>query len=198
MLKFLMPAVQRISDQMERMVIAGDLASYIGVDRGMVLDSFKKAVAERKESRLEQPPPTLRHDERLLINALLTRPDLAAAALPELRTMESVATFPSRRILQAIFALDAAGAALSFEAVHARLEGEDQNLLAHAALIEDTDVNVEEIAAALDSMRRSESEHRRGELKRQAKEFERAGKWDDALRLMADLQRMERESRGRA
>src|SRR3954464_7521278 len=54
-LKFLMPAVQRISDQMERMVIAGDLASYIGVDRGMVLDSFKKAVAERQESRFQRP-----------------------------------------------------------------------------------------------------------------------------------------------
>jgi DNA primase len=197
-LKFLMPAVQRISDQMERMVIAGDLASYLGVDRGVVLDSFKKAVAERKESRLEQVPPALRHDERILINALLTRPELAAEALPELRTMGCIATFPSRRILQAIFALDAAGAALNFEAVHARLEGEDQNTLAHAALIEDTDVSEEEIAAALASMRRSEGEHRRGELKRQVKEFERAGKWDDALRLMTELQTMERESRGRA
>jgi len=197
-LKFLMPAVQRISDQMERMVIAGDLASYLGVDRGIVLDSFKKAVAERKEDKLAQPPPALRHDERILINALLTRPEVAAAALPELRTMESVAAFPSRRILQAIFALDAAGAALSFETVHARLEGGDQNLLAHAALIDDTDVSEEEIAAALDSVRRSESEHRRGELKRQVKEFERAGKWDDALRLMAELQTMERAARGRA
>jgi DNA primase len=197
-LKFLMPAVQRISDQMERMVIAGDLASYLGVDRGVVLDSFKKAVAERKESRLEQAPPALRHDERILINALLTRPELAAEALPQLRTMGSIATFPSRRILQAIFTLNAAGAALNFEAVHARLEGEDQNTLAHAALIEDTDVSEEEIAAALASMRRSEGEHRRGELKRQVKEFERAGKWDDALRLMTELQTMERESRGRA
>jgi hypothetical protein len=193
-----MPAVQRISDQMERMVIAGDLASYLGVDRGVVLDSFKKAVAERKESRLEQAPPALRHDERILINALLTRPELAAEALPELRTMGIIATFPSRRILQAIFTLDAAGAALNFEAVHARLEGEDQNTLAHAALIEDTDVSEEEIAAALASMRRSEGEHRRGELKRQVKEFERAGQWDDALRLMTELQTMERESRGRA
>ena len=47
-LKFLLPAVQRISDQLERMTIANDVAGYIGVDRGMVLDSFKKAVAERQ------------------------------------------------------------------------------------------------------------------------------------------------------
>jgi DNA primase len=196
-LKFLMPAVQRISDQMERMVIAGDLASYLGVDRGIVLDSFKKAVAERKEDKLAQPAPVLRHDERILLNALLTRPELAAQVLPELRTMESIATFPSRRIFQAIFALEASGSPLNFEAVHARLEGEDQNLLAHAALIEDTDVNEEEVGAALASVRRSEGEFRRSELKRQVKEFERAGKWEDALRLMAQLQAVERESRGR-
>ena len=45
-LKFLLPAVQRISDQLERMAIASDVAGYIGVDRGMVLDSFSKAVAD--------------------------------------------------------------------------------------------------------------------------------------------------------
>jgi DNA primase len=196
-LKFLMPAVQRISDQMERMVIAGDVASYIGVDRGMVLDAFKKAVVERKEVKLERPV-TLRHDERILINALLTRPDIAAEALPELRAMESIATFPSHRIFQAIFALEAAGAPLDFEAVHARLEREDQNLLAHAALIEDTDVNEEEIAAAMASARRSEGEYRRADLKRRVREFERAGNWNEALRLTAELQSLDREIRGRA
>jgi DNA primase len=196
-LKFLMPAVQRISDRMERMVIAGDVASYIGVDRGMVLDSFKKAVAERKEAKFERPQVALRHDERILINALLTRPELAAEALPELRAMESVATFPSHRIFQAIFALDAAGAPLSFEGVHARLEAEDQNLLAHAALIDDTEVSEEEIAAALGSARRTEAEYRRADLKRRVKEFERAGNWNEALRLTAELQSIDREARGR-
>jgi DNA primase len=197
-LKFLMPAVQKISDQMERMVIAGDVASYIGVDRGIVLDHFKKAVAERKQDQFKREEVKLRHDERILINALLTRPKLASEALPELREMRSVATFPSRRILQALFALDAAGAPLDFESVHARLEAEDQTLLAHAALIEDTEVTEEEIAAAMGSVRRSEGEYRRAELKRQVKEFERAGKWNEALRLMTELQSMERETRGRA
>src|SRR3954468_17616235 len=86
-LKFLMPAVQRISDQMERMVIAGDLASYIGVDRGMVLDSFKKSVAQRREQKFQRPAVMLRHDERILINAVLAQPALATAIAPELKAM---------------------------------------------------------------------------------------------------------------
>jgi DNA primase len=197
-LKFLLPAVQRISDQMERMVIAGDLASYIGVDRGMVLDSFRKSVAERQENKFQRPAVVLRHDERILINAVLTQPQLAAAIVPELKSMEVVSTFPSRRVLQAIFALEAGGATLDFEALHARLEEEDQHLLALAALGDDIDVSDEDFAAAMQSVRRSEGEHRRTELKRRIKESERAGNWDEALRLAAELQSLDRSTRARA
>jgi DNA primase len=197
-LKFLMPAVQRISDPMERMVIAGDVASYIGVDRGMVLDSFKKAVADRKESRFQQPAAALRHDERILINALLTRPELAAETVAEMKAMECLATVPSRRIFQAIFALEAGGSRLAFEALHARLEGEDQLLLAHAALGDDVDVSEEDFAAAMASFRKSEDEYRRAELKRRIKESERAGNMTEALRLYTELQSLERGTRARA
>jgi DNA primase len=197
-LKFLMPAVQRISDQMERMVIAGDVASYIGVDRGMVLDSFKKAVADRQENKFQRPKLVLRHDERMLINALLTRPELAQEVVPELKQMESIATFPSRRIFQAMFALEAGGGRLQFEALHARLDEEDQHLLAHVALGDDVEVSDEEFAAAMASVRRSEGGYRRAELKRRIKEFERAGNWNEALRLASELQSLDRDARGRA
>jgi len=197
-LKFLMPAVQRISDRMERMVIAGDVASYIGVDRGMVLDSFKKAIADRQENRFERPKVVLRHDERMLINALLTRPELAREVVPELKEMESIATFPSRRIFQAMFALEAGGGRLEFEALHARLDEEDQHLLAHVALGDEVEVSEEELAAAMASVRRSEGGHRRAELKRRIKESERAGNWNEALRLASELQSLDRDARGRA
>jgi DNA primase len=196
-LKFLMPAVQRISDQMERMVIAGDLASYIGVDRGMVLDSFKKSVAQRQEQKFQRPAVMLRHDERILINAVLAQPALATAIAPELKAMEVVSTFPSRRVFQAIFALEAGGGTLNFEALHARLEEDDQHLLALAALGDDVEVSEEDFAAAMASVRRSEGEKQRAELKRRIKENERAGNWNEALRLAAELQSLDRSTRAR-
>ncbi len=76
-LKFLMPAVQRISDRMERMVVAGDLASYIGVERGLVLDAFKKSVAERQEKKFEVPQTPLRYEELALLNGLVADAELA-------------------------------------------------------------------------------------------------------------------------
>ena len=152
-----MPAVQRISDQLERMVIADDVASYIGVDRGMVLDSFKKAVADRQEKPFQRPDGRAaarraHADQRAADASRNCAAEIVAGAAARWRR---IATFPSRRIFQAIFALDAGGGRLDFEAVHARLEEEDQHLLAQAVLNDDVrGVARRKSTAAMASMRR--------------------------------------------
>src|SRR5215467_11001712 len=113
-LKFLMPAVERISDRMERVVAAGEVAAYLGIDRGLVFDSFKKAVAERQEKQFTMPRVTLRHDERILVNALLAQPQAAPGIAGELRPLEAVAMLPTRRIFQAIFVLCDGGGRVDF------------------------------------------------------------------------------------
>ena len=148
-LKSLMPAVQRISDRMERMAMASDVAGYLGIDRSMVLDEFKKAVSERSEKAFQPPKAALRHDERMLLNALLAEPELREEIVPELRSFETIGTFTSRRIFQTIFTLSDAGGRLRFEEVNARLEEADQNLLAQAVLGEDMQSSREEVMAAV-------------------------------------------------
>lgn len=200
-LKFLMPAVQRISDRMERMVIAGELAGYIGVDRGIVFESFKRAVAERQEAKFERPRVALRHDERMLLNGLLRAgddPEAEDALVGELKSMETIATLPTRHIFQAIFAIYEGGGKVAFDAVHGRLEEADQELLALAVLAEDSEFSQEEVTAALASMRRSESERKRGDMKRRIKELERAGDWQEAIRMAEELHRHERNERERS
>jgi hypothetical protein len=194
-LQFLMPAVERISDRLERMTIANDVAGYLGVERGMVLDSFRKAVAERREKTLEGPKVALRHDERMLLNALLAQPEMRGEIVGELKSMETIGTFSSRRIFQAIFALDEAGGRLSFEEVHARLEEADQSLLAQAVLNEDAQSSHEEVLAAIGSIRRTGEQQRRSQLKARIQESERAGNWEEALRLAGELQGLERAAR---
>ena len=194
-LQFLLPAVKRISDPLERAAIAGDVAAYIGVDRGMVLDSFKKAVAERQDKAMERPTIAMRHDERMLLNALLAEPEIRDEVLEELRPIEALGKLSSRRIFQAIFALAEAGGRLSFEEVHARLEEPDQNLLAEAVLGEDAQASREEVLAAIGSLRRSQEQDRRAQLKARIKESERAGNWEEALRLTGELQGLERAAR---
>ncbi len=196
-LQSLLPAVHRISDRLERMAIANDLAGYIGVERGLVLDTFRRAVSDRQEKTLERPQIELRPDERLLLNALLAAPELRGEIIAGIKSLEAIGKFSSRRIFQTVFALDAAGGRLTFEDVNARLEEPDQQLLAEAVLREDAPSSRDEVLAAVESMRRSEEQHRRAQFKTRIREAERAGNREEALRLTEDLERFERAARER-
>jgi DNA primase len=196
-LNFLLPKVQSITDQLERMTIANDVAGYIGVDRGMVLDHFRKAVSERSERAIERPKSPLRHDERMLLIALLTDAALRADMIGPLRSLETIETLPSRRIFQAIFALDEAGGRVGFDEINGRLEEADQNLLADTVLNDDSEISQEEVSAAMESMQRSERQHVRVQLKTRIGESERAGRLDEAMRLTVELQALERAAKGR-
>jgi len=187
-LQFLLPAVQRISDPLERSAVAGDLASYIGVPPGMVLDSFRRSAANRQEKSIEAPKTVLRPDERMLLNAVLSDGETRSAVVSALRPLEAVSRFASRRIFQAVFALEDSGERVAFDNLHARLEEADQNLLAEAVLNEGEAVPEQAVAAALESVRHSDEQQRREQLKARIKETERAGKWEEALRLMAELE----------
>jgi DNA primase len=196
-LEFLLPKVQRISDPLERMTIANDVAGYLGVSQGMVLDRFKKAVTVRDETTIRQPRSPLRHDERMLLNALLTDAELRAVLIEPMKELETLDTLPSRRLFQAIFALDDSGGRVGFDEVNARLEADDQNLLAQAVLSDDSEVSREDVMAALGSLRRTEDHNRRVQLKARIGELERAGKYEEALRVTMELQGLEKSSPGR-
>jgi len=196
-LRQLVPLVRRIPDKLERMQAAEDLAGYIGVERGVVLDQFRKSVATRQDAVIERPKVVLRADEKLLLCALFSSPEMAGGLVPELKLIETIGRLPSRKIFQTVFAMADGGAELRFEEVHARLEEADQNLLAEAVLADDKEVTREDALAAIATLRQSEEERRRSELKARIKEQERAGNQQEALRLMMELQGIERAARQR-
>jgi DNA primase len=201
-LQFLLPAVQRISDPLERSAIANDLAAYIGVERGMVLDHFRKSVANRQEKPSARPLIEMRPDERILLHALFADKEISTEVMERIRSLETLSRMPSRRIFQAAFALADTGEQVSFDGVYARLEPADQTLLAEvvlgdAAVGGDEEPSREAVVAAVDSLRRSEGRHQRDQLKMRIKESERAGKMEEALRLAAELEEMDRAARGR-
>jgi DNA primase len=196
-LRQLVPVVQRIPDKLERMTVAEDLAAYIGVERGLVLDQFRKAVATRREAVFERPRFTLRADERLLLNALFSDPEIRDEALRELKPLESIGRFSARKIFQTIFAMADAGVDLRYEEVNARLDLPDQNLLAEAVLAEDSQTSRQDVLAAIVSIRRSEEQRQRSELKARIKELERAGNWQEAMRLTGELLGIEQAARNR-
>jgi len=200
-LKSLLPSVQAITDPLERMAVAENLADYIGVGRGAVLETFRKAVVDRRETTMERPKENLRADERGLLEVLLSEAEGREELVGELETIEVLDRVATRRIYQAIRALHTAGGAITFDGVNARLEENDQILLAEALLSEDAEtheVNTEYGRRCLESLRRSEDQFRRAELKAQVKQAERAGNLAEALRLSEELIRLERRGAARA
>ena len=88
-----------------------DVADYLGVERGIVLDQFRKAAAgparDDRRRRARQPVPAM---ERILLNAILdsdeVRPRDSAAAHRRLRRCER---FVTRGIFETLIALQEAG-----------------------------------------------------------------------------------------
>ena len=197
MLNALLPAVERVGDPLERSAIANDLAAYIGVPQGMVLDSFRKTAASRQEKPMERPKIVLRPDERLLLNAILADEEVGKQIAGQLQQSDAAAGFASRRVFQAMYALVAAGGRLNFESLHARLEEADRNLLAEAVLEGETEVTPGAVEAAMESIRRSQARGLRDQIKARIREAERAGNWEEALRLAAELEEIDRAARSR-
>ena len=179
------------------MTIADDVAGYIGVDRGMVLDRFRKAVAERSEKAIERPKSLLRHDERMLLNALLFDAGTARRSHRRVALSEDHRHAAFAAYLSGHFYRRGGGGRVGFDEINGRLEEADQNLLAQAVLNEDGEVARDEVIASVVSMQRSEQQNLRAELKSRIGEAERAGHFDEAVRLTMELQGLERAERGR-
>jgi DNA primase len=199
-LKYLVPAVKRISDKQERMLIAIEVAGYVGVDQanqGMVLDAFKKSVADRNERPMQEPAEVFRADEKGLLNVLLSEVEGREELASRLEYLEILQRVAMRRIFQSVMAVHAAGMPLTFDAVNSRLESADQNVLAMAVLSADGEgheFTLEFGKQCLESLRRSDDLYKQQELKARIKQAERTGNLEEALRLTQELPRLQRPS----
>ena len=153
---------------MERMVIAGDVAGYIGVDRGHGARQFQEGGVGAAARQAFQRPAGRAAARRA--HAAQRAADESGAARRQIGSRAAVAgdastTLPSRRIFQAIFALSRrAAAALDFEEMQrAAGRGRPEPAGARGAGRRRRGVATRSVAAAMGSMRRSEGEHRRGD-----------------------------------
>ena len=194
-LKELLPAIRRMSDKIERAAVAEDVAHYMGVERGIVLDQFRKAALDRRErapgaeTRLSVPAM-----EKILLNAILTSPAIRPDILPRLKSMGAAERFLTRGIFQVLFLLQESGQNIGFSEIDARLEEADRQLLLTAVLADEMTEGAdfrEQAEACLKKLEASEREGRRTEVRARLKEAERAGDFAEALRLAQELNRLD-------
>lgn len=192
--QFLLPAILRMPDKLERMAVANDVADYLRVEPGMVLDQFRKAVSERSTApprRVKPEPPD--PAETLLLHAILGNPEAREEVVPVLSQMAAVKRFRTRRIFEAIFRILDGHQEPAFAALEARLEEADRNLLAAALMAEEAapEVSTEQAVACVRKLRAAEQATTRSDIKAKMKEAERRGDLQQAMALMRELRELE-------
>ncbi len=194
-LKFLLPAVQRISDKLERATVANDLAAYLRIETGLVLEHFRKAATERREKTLSAPVVEVPDVERMLLNAVLASEEVRHSILPRLKRTPQLDQFVTVRIFQALIAMEESGAPFRVADVQARLAEPDQNLLASllfADKMDDEQSAAEDAEACLRELERSAKVARIAALKARIRDAMQAGMLEEVRRLMDELVQLER------
>ena len=212
--KFLLPAVQKISDKLERAAVASDLAGYLGVEPGLVLEQFKRAATDRHApgqvgarqgtSRGSSPASGASSNgsprvqvpavERILLNALLSSEATRERILPELPA-ELTAGFVSLEVINALRQMAEAGS-INFSALDARLSDPGRALLHEIVAADEISDEAECLAqaeACLEGLKTSFQRRRMEEVRTRIRTAEREGNLEEALRLTAELQRVEEE-----
>jgi len=207
--KFLQPAIQKITDELERAAIVNDVAGYLGVDASLVLERFRKSANDRRpEAPRAEPRPQIPALERILLNALISSEEARVEILPRLAD-SLTANFTTREIFITLRHLVHDGAqpddgpqtsssAALFSAVETRLVGSNQTLLHEVIAADETGDGSFSLEQARSCLRRLELDFQKrqvDQLRTRVRTAEREGRVEEALGFMAELSRLERELR---
>jgi DNA primase len=190
--KFVAPAIQRISDRLERFAVANDVADYLGVDEKLVRDHFSKGSTERRQvTRGPLVPPY----ERLLLNSLLVSEEARTHVIPELRDMPAVDRFVTKNVFKALFVLHGDSAGIRFSDLEGRLSDADRDLLSSVVFADEVleeEKAAEQALACLRSLKAQDPKSEVAALRARIKVAEREGNLEEAMRLAEELDRRSR------
>ncbi|MDZ7639885.1 MAG: DNA primase [Bryobacterales bacterium] len=193
-LEFLLPSVQKVPSKLRRAALADEVASYLGLERSMVLDEFKASATRRGNDHLAAPSSNAGHLERLLISCLLNLPEVAAEVLEILEKLDGWKRFPTAPIFEAMINVHRGGEPLRFSSIDARLDGDAKSVLTEVLLDEEKykeSRNRDQAIACLQKLDLIQFADFRRELKRRIREVELSGDLEGAMKLARQLAQLD-------
>jgi DNA primase len=196
--KYIAPALQYISDRVERSAISNELAEYLNVDR----ETIRENLARPKTTQPAKPhnlPAAIPPNDKLLLACLLTSHDARLAIRQYLLQSNTLPLLELRSIFEAVLSVNESNDGFSIERVSERLDDRMKKILAELTFsdLAITEENAPQMAlSCLRALEAKALDKTREEIRRQIRELEGAGNLEEALRLAGELNRMNRLSAG--
>jgi DNA primase len=194
-LEKILPFVQRLPNDLRRQTAIREVQAYLDIEEGPVLRALRQQASGSKAPEKKLPREEVNAWETFLVQAFLSDQEVLNDAAPVLRQLQIWKKARAMSVLECILRLHEKEGSVSYDSLHARLEKDDQNLLAFI-LSEDVIVAEEnlrsQVVACLEKLDAMEINEMRKDLKRQIRECEQAGDLSGALRLSDKLAELEK------
>ena len=206
-LKSLLPALQDVQDATERLAIADEIADLMGVTpEERVRSGFRKAARDRRTDAVQRFESRLPARERTLLHSLIENGEARQAVLPRLIQTRAFQGLTARAIFETLVEMEGSGVEITFGSLETRLENPQKTLL-HELISADemedgggSDAAASSLEQALSCLETLELEDRsqaRNEIKGRIRAAERAGRFEEALQLMKELEELDRSGGNR-
>ena len=191
-LQYLMPHIRRMPDNIVRDEFASDAAQKLGIDSALVREELRQAARKRRDQVASSSVDALNEAERVLLRAVACPPGSRVFLCVSQALHHQPQSFEGLRVTPMLGLLRDRG---DQEPLAAIPDSSQRSLLAQALLRETSEVELEQVEAALESLKFRHLQALQRRVRADIAEAERRGDLAQLAVFMAEKLRVDREMR---
>jgi DNA primase len=191
-LQYLMPHIRRMPDTIVRDEFAADAAQKLGIDSALVREELRQAARKRRDQVASASVDALNEAERVLLRAVSCPPGSRVFLCVSQALHHQPQSFEGLRVAPMLALLRERG---ELEPLAAIPDPSQRSLLAQALLRETSEVELEQVEAALESLKFRHLQALQRRVRADIAEAERRGDLAQLAVFMAEKLRVDREMR---
>ncbi len=191
-LNYLLPHIRRMPNRIARDEFASDAAQKLGIDSALVREELHQAARKRRDQVTTSGLDSLKEAERLLLRAMAGAPESRIFLRVSQALHSQPQSFEGLAVTPMLWLLRDRG---SLEPLAALPDAGQRALLAQALLRESSEVEMEQVEAALESLKYRQLEALQRRVRADIAEAERRGDWAQLAVFMAEKLKVDRQMR---
>jgi DNA primase len=191
-INYLLPHIRRMPNQFVRDEFASDAAQKLGIDSALVREELQQAARKRREQVGASARENMNEAERVLLRALACSPESRVFLCVSHAMHAQPQSFEGLGITRMLTLLRDRGPQ---EPLAALTEPVQRALLAQTLLRESGEVELEQVEAALESLKYRQLEALQRRVRADIAEAERRGDWAQLAVFMAEKLKVDRQMR---